>query len=88
MVEEVEGLGAELQVHRFSDSSILQQRHVVAPESRPVNGAAALVTRSPGHSHRSKRRSVEELGEGLRSVIWIADLIGPWRRNAPIVGCA
>ena len=88
VVEEVERLRAELQVHRFSDSSILQQRHIVAPEPWAVNGAPAFVPRSPAHSHRSKSGSVEELSEGLRPVVWVTDLIGPRRGNAAVVRSA
>src|ERR1700675_1382265 len=88
MVEEVEGFGAELQVHGFSDSSVLQQCHVVAPESWAVNGTAALVPGSSGHGHRAKSGNVEELIEGFRPVVWIADLVWAWRGHASIVRSA
>src|SRR3970040_528761 len=41
VVEQIEGLGAELEAHLLGDPEILVNGEVHAPEARPINHAAA-----------------------------------------------
>src|SRR4051794_34794630 len=81
VIEDVEGLGAELQADSFADLEILEHRKIKAFDARAPDGSAARI---PCHSN-GRRRGIEDVGvEPLIHCVWsagvrIADLVRPRR---------
>src|SRR5712692_11594192 len=59
MVEQIECLGAELQIHSLPEPGVLNQRHVITPQAGAVHRAASGSARSAASGDVDERRGVE-----------------------------
>jgi len=78
VIEDIGGLGAELRVEAFADTSVLEERRVPAPSAWPEDGIARGVAGANALRGRiGENGGIEPLGDGVRRIaIGIGELVG------------